>query len=251
MSDIWLACQGDQQKRLIAGQLHRVVENQEQVATLDLVDTLEEQALLEALLEPTKPPPPANTDKLHYLLKTPFRYPPLPWGSRFGGCHEPSLFYGARSLTTALAETAFYRLVFWSGMSIPPPRGRIRSEHHAFQIGYRAARGVQLHLPPFIKYKQQISHPADYHMSRPLGTAMRDAGVDAFEFLSARCSKGGINVALFTPRVLTERRPRRLTPWLCETTADSVAFKNLHNVDGLHHFSREQFLFQGHWPQPQ
>lgn len=57
-----------------------MVESQEQVATLQLVDTLEEQALLEELLESSKPPVPADAEPLHYLLKTPFRYPPLRWG---------------------------------------------------------------------------------------------------------------------------------------------------------------------------
>ena len=57
----------------------------------------------------------------HYLLATPFRYPPLPYGSRFGSRFEPSLFYGARSASTALAESAYYRFVFWSGMATPPP----------------------------------------------------------------------------------------------------------------------------------
>jgi hypothetical protein len=35
--------------------LYRLVENQEQVATLGYVDTLEEQAVLEELLETSKP----------------------------------------------------------------------------------------------------------------------------------------------------------------------------------------------------
>ncbi len=49
----------------IASTLWRLVENQEQVATLGYVDSLEEQALLEALLDETKPPAPPDTEKLH------------------------------------------------------------------------------------------------------------------------------------------------------------------------------------------
>ena len=60
------------------GRLLRLVESQEQVATNSLVRTLAEQALLEDLIEASKPPLPATGHGLHYLLATPFRYPPLP-----------------------------------------------------------------------------------------------------------------------------------------------------------------------------
>lgn len=80
MSEIWRQCKGERHIRPLQGRLVRLVESQEQVATLQLVDTLEEQALLEELLESGKPPVPADAEPLHYLLKTPFRYPPLRWG---------------------------------------------------------------------------------------------------------------------------------------------------------------------------
>ena len=118
--DIWQACAGVEQIIPLRGRLVRLVENQGQVATLQLVDTLEEQALLEQLLESSKPSLPPGDEPLHYLLRTPFRYPPLRWGSRFGRRHEPSLFYAACRLETAMAETAFYRFVLWYGMVEPP-----------------------------------------------------------------------------------------------------------------------------------
>ena len=58
----------------MAGRCWRVVEAQHVVSTLKLVDTLAEQALLEDLLEETKPPVPPECRHLHYLLATPFRY---------------------------------------------------------------------------------------------------------------------------------------------------------------------------------
>ncbi len=54
--DIWTDCEGSAQIRPIQGELYRVVESQEQVATLQYVDSLEEQATLEELLENIKPP---------------------------------------------------------------------------------------------------------------------------------------------------------------------------------------------------
>ena len=50
--------------------------------------------------------------------------------------------------------------------------------------------------------------------------------------------------------VSAEKRPRNLTPWLCETTAEYVAFKHGQAPDQPRLFSWEQFLVQGRLPQP-
>ena len=107
---VWDACNGAQQIGSLKGTLYRLVESQEQVATLGYVDTLDEQALLEEMLESTKPVYREGLMTYHYLLSTPFRYPPLKWGSRFGAVHEPSIFYGGSTVDVTLAESAYYRL---------------------------------------------------------------------------------------------------------------------------------------------
>lgn len=233
----------------IRGRLVRLVESQGQVATLQLVDTLEEQALLEELLETSKPRMPPPAEPLHYLLKTPFRYPPLRWGSRFGRRHEPSLFYGALKLETAMAESAFYRFVLWEGMATPPPSGRILSEHASFEARFQVQKGVRLHLPPFREHAALLD-PQDYSVTQGLGSAMRESGVEAFEYRSARCPQGGINVALFAPSAFTEKRPRNLTPWLCETTLEYVAFKHAQVPDSPRLYRREHYLVDGRLPHP-
>lgn len=248
--NIWQDCDGARQVRPLRGRLLRIVESQEQVATLQLVDNLAEQALLEQLLETSKPPLPDGTEALHYLLKTPFRYPPLRWGSRFGGVHEPSLFYGAARLETAMAETAYYRFLLWSGMLEPPPSGRILSAHASFEVRYQVQRGIQLQLPPFIEYRQLLCDPADYRATQALGRAMREAGVEAFEFQSARCPQQGTNVALFGPQAFAERRPRNVTSWICETTADYVAFKRAQGPDQPRLFRLTAFLVENRLPLP-
>ena len=59
------------ESRLYAHPLWRVVEAQHTASTKRLTDSLEEQALLEAVLEESKPPLPAAVRRLHYLLATP------------------------------------------------------------------------------------------------------------------------------------------------------------------------------------
>jgi len=246
---IWEDCHGEQLIRPLSGLLFRLVESQEQIATLEYVDTLEEQALLEEMLEEAKPPYPEDCDDFYYLLKTPFRYPPLKWGSRFGRVHEPGIFYGGADVQVTLAESAYYRFIFWYSMEDEPVKVKIRSEHTLFLVVYETAKGIQLHLPPFDAYRQELAHPRNYQACQLLGTAMRDAGVAVFEYLSARDHSGGICVGLFTSQGFAEKSPREMSQWLCEVSADEVSFKQIGERE-VSIFSLEQFLFEGELPHP-
>lgn len=210
----------------IEGTLWRFVESQEQVATNSLVHSMDESAVLEQLLEAQKPPYPRGTERLHYLLATPFRYPPLPWGSRFGREWEPGIFYGSCDLQTAQAETAYYRLRFWQGMSVPPPSGVLITQHDSFRANYACATGARLQEPPWSQWQEPLTHRRDYSMSQAAGSWLRQQGIEGFEFQSARCPLKGINVALFKPEGLCSETPMDMQPWLCETTANSVAFSS-------------------------
>ena len=67
------------------GEIWRAVESQFKVSSpmQKLTDTLAEQELLENILERSKPAFPDDCKGFHYLLVTPFRYAPYPYGSRF------------------------------------------------------------------------------------------------------------------------------------------------------------------------
>jgi hypothetical protein len=246
---IWQECDGAQAIRPIAGRLWRLVESQEQVATLELVDTLEEQILLEDMLETSKPAYATHDDGLHYLLKTPFRYPPLPWGSRFGSTHERGIFYAGKSISTALAESAFYRLVFWHSMQAPPVKPVMRSEHTLFSVDYRTPMGIRLQDSPFDRHEAALRHPAEYQPTQQLGQAMREAGVHAFEYLSARDANKGICIGLFDSDVFVQQQPLTIQPWLCQLNANEVSFKANHGTE-LYRFGIEQFLFHDELPRP-
>ncbi|MEQ9462143.1 MAG: RES family NAD+ phosphorylase [Haliea sp.] len=247
---LWESCGGEARTGLVQGRLFRLVESQERVATLGYVDSLEEQALLEELLEHSKPDYPeyCRAD-LHYLLATPFRYPPLPWGSRFGGRHQPGIFYGGCSQRTTLAEAAFYRFVFWHSIQADPPAAILHSEHTLFTVPYRTERGVRLQQSPFDAHRQVLRNPAEYAPTQALGRAMRDAGVEAFEYASARDPEGGSCVGLFTPAPFTRRAPTTLQAWFCELGAEEVAFKPQAGAEVLR-FPLELFLVDGQLPRP-
>jgi len=248
MTDVWGACGSIAEPRRLVGDIVRLVESQEQVATTRLVATLAEQELLESLLESSKPPLPARATRLDYLLATPFRYPPLRYGSRFGSRHEPSLFYGSRAVSTVLAESAYYRCVFWQGMKVPPP-APLRTQHTLFGARLRARRAYSLHLPPFDAYRPELASRSDYAATQQLGRALREAGADAIEYVSARDVEGGLNVALFTPAAFAQPRPTFKEEWFCETRAEQVSFY-ARGDPGLRTFPLSQFAVEGRLPMP-
>ena len=245
---IWNACEGTQHIKRLEGSLYRLVESQEQVATQSLVDTLDEQAVLEELLEITKPSYPDASTELHYLLKTPFRYPPLLWGSRFGRVHEPSLFYGGCSVASTLSESAYYRFVFIHTIEGIPPDSPLRTSHTLFSVGYNTDHGVTLHQPPFNAHKPLLTHPSNYQATQQLGSDMRRAKVKALEYSSARCSDSGLCVALYDPSPFLTHQPDMQESWLCETRPEQVLIKAVGTIP--HRFLLSDFAIDGQLPLP-
>jgi hypothetical protein len=250
VSRIWQACADRIELARLRGTLQRAVESQEQVATRALVDNAAEQELLENILEHSKPPLRAGSERLHYLLQTPFRYPPLRHGSRLGARFEPAIFYASLQERTLLAEAAYYRFWFWFGMVTPPPSLQLITQHSVFHAGYDTTRGLRLQDAPFDAYTDVLRSPDDYAETQALGTAMRAAGVKACQYLSARDRHGGINIAVFLPDVFSPaNRIRRRQEWSCTTTPARVWFVNI-ATRATQEFALEQFLVGGAFPAP-
>jgi len=250
---IWTRCGGKSNARELKCKPWRVTECQWIVATRPLVDTDEEQAVLEQLIDGAKPvlPPGVDFDGLHHLLYSPFRYPPLRHGSRFGGRYERSLWYAAEELRTSFAETAYYRILLFEGTTAKlAPHSMPIS---AFQVGVRTKAGVDLSTAAFKSYVNRICSPVDYTSSQALGSDMRTDGIEAVRFPSARDPDRGINVGLFTPAAFAAKKPLR-TPetWLCTiTAAHDVEFQceRLTGIDSVG-FPRRVFLVDGAFPTP-
>src|SRR5689334_22528797 len=115
-----------------------------------LVDTLEEQALLEQLLDESKPAIPPECRHLHYLLFTPFRYGAVyPTGSRFRRPGvSPGVFYASQQESTAVAELTFRRLLFFAESPATPWPANA-AEYTAFAVSYATRYGIDLTKPPF------------------------------------------------------------------------------------------------------
>ncbi len=78
---------------------------------------------------------------------------------------------------------------------------------------------------------------------------MRDAGIEAFEYRSARDPQQGLNVALFTPDALAAAKPDILDEWLCQTTAERVSYYS-RTGGGIREFPLDTFLVDGELPLP-
>ena len=237
--------------RRLGGKAWRVVEAQHVVSTRKLVDSAEEQEVLERLIDDAKPPLPDTEEfrGLHYLLSTPFRYPPLLHGSRFGTRAEPSLWYGSALPRTAFAETAYYRLLFLEGTTaeIAP----VSVELSLFHVAVRTSKGVDLTRPPFDAKRDVIASPTSYEATQRLGASMRAAGVQAIRFPSARDVKGGKNLALFTPKAFAAKVPGVPEIWYCVATRARVELTKLDIFERRRWtFPRSDFEVDGDLPRP-
>jgi hypothetical protein len=212
------------ERRPLSGACWRIVESQERISTMKLVDTLAEQARLEEIIEASKPPVPPDCRNLHYLLSTPFRYgAPYPKGSRFRRAGmTPGVFYASRTPATAMAETAFHRLLFYAD-SPDTPWPDNPGEFTAFSTRYRTAAGLDLTVPPFDRDRARWAHPTAYEPCQVLADTARIAAVDLLRYQSARDrTPGGINIALLACRAFASKAPVERQAWHIHLGATGV-----------------------------
>ncbi len=202
-----------------AGEVWRFVEAQHRVSTMKLVDSLADQALLEDLLDASKPPVPAECRGLDWLLYTPFRYAARR-ASRYRREGEPrGVFYAAERVETAAAEMAYYRRLFFleSPATILPEGAQ---EMTAFSVGY-AAQAVDLSLPPW-RSDAALNHLSDYTACHQAAEEAREIGATAILYRSVRDPDAGTNLAILRCEAFTDRAPRARETWRFRLTPDRV-----------------------------
>ena len=198
----------------------RIVEAQHRVPTMRLVDTLDEQRVLEDMLEASKPPLPDAAAKLHYLLATPFRYPaPPPVGSRFRGIGDPGVWYGADVVETALAEVAYWRLRFLADSPMTPDL--LPVPHTAFRASV-AGSAIVLSQPPFDRQRRQWEDPVSYDGTQALARVVREAGIALIRYRSVRDPQHRAAVAVLTPKAFRKSSPLEQHTWLIKVGRTQV-----------------------------
>lgn len=214
MLPTWTPSELESESSPLAGKAWRVVEHQHTHATRKLVDTQQEQQLLEDILDASKPVYPDAVVNYDYLLKTPFRYQPVNrYGSRFRRAgSRKGVFYASNTLRTALAETAYYRIRFFQATDselLPRPRAQLT----AFTIEYAATHHVDLTRPPLSRDADSWTSMTSYHATQHFADAARDANIDLITYASVRDDSSGANYAILEPTAFKRREPVDRQTW--------------------------------------
>jgi RES domain len=216
------------------GRLWRLVEAQHRVATLKLVSSLDEQAVLEDILEETKPKVPAECRHLDYLLATPFRYGPYPRGSRFRRAgRTPGVWYGAEAVATAVAEMVFYRFLFFA--EAPDVIWPDAAAEYTAIASRLEGRRLDLTVPPLDRDADHWRHPTDYSACQALADAAREANAQMIRYHSVRARDGSCNVAVLQCAAFADPAPVDRRTWrirlgpfgalaLCDYPTERLAF---------------------------
>ena len=196
----------------------RGVEAQHVVSTMRLVDTAEEQDVLELLLEGSKPPLPPMKEPKHYLLSTPFRYRPQ-HQSRFRRAGTLGVWYGAEELYAACAEVAYWRHRFILD-SVALVRTELLTEHTFFQAEVKG-KAVDLMSPPWVDARPAWIHGSDYAQTHAVGEAAKDAGIQWICYESVR-APGKRCAAVLYVEALEMLEGTSQQTWHCKATREAV-----------------------------
>jgi len=225
----------------------RIVETQEKAATREITDTAEEQSRLELLLDEVKPPVPEDCQGLSYLLMTPFRYPPLRYGSRFGSPWERGIFYGSTALKTACAESAVYFWLFQSGPINMGALETIRDHRTALSVRLASERVLRLETIDFGEQGGELNNPASWGFTQALGKASRALDAEFMTYPSARLNHD-LNVAVLSPKSFACSEPDEQQLWYVRLSKEVCWFGR---PDGESvEFYRKDFEVDGQIPHP-
>ncbi|MFG1399964.1 RES family NAD+ phosphorylase [Roseixanthobacter pseudopolyaromaticivorans] len=235
-SPIWTRVALSSEFQRFDGACWRLVEAQHRVSTLKLTDTLAEQALLEDLVEETKPAIPPECRHLDFLLATPFRYgATYPDGSRFRRAGRTlGIYYAAESPATAVAEMAFYRLLFFAE-SPATPWPSDAAEYTAISTTIGTARLLDLMREPLSQDEDLWTDLTDYSHCQSFADAARAADGDVIRYRSVRDPAQGANLAILRCRAFEKPAPVERQTWrirlslsgvqaLCEFPRQGVEF---------------------------
>lgn len=199
----------------------RGVEAQHVVSTMRLVDTPGEQALLETLLEESKPPAPAMSAPKHFLLFTPFRYRPQ-HPSRFRRGGTLGVWYGAEALYAACAEVAYWRHRFVLD-SAGLVNEDVLTEHSFFQAVVDGL-AVDLMSPPWLAAREAWTHGSDYTHTHEIAAAAAAHHVQWICYESVRAP--GHRCAAVLDVDALDMLPDGVfqQTWYCKANRESVMF---------------------------
>ena len=234
-SNTWMPDELSSSAKPSSGTCWRVVEVQHVVSTAKITDTHAEQAIIESLIDETKPFIPAECEHLSYLLHTPFRYRSILQGSRFRRAYSiEGVFYSSEVVETAVAEMAFYRLLFFAESPATPWPAN-PGEYTAFEAGFATQAAIDLTQPPLSAGRGDWTNLADYTACQQLADAARESGIDVIRYESVREPHHRANLAILRCRAFAQPKEISRQTWrfqidsaglraICEAPPQTLAF---------------------------
>lgn len=232
---MWTSTELASEHRPYCGRVWRVVEAQHRISTNRLATNLDDQHTLELLAEEVKPQIPESAKHLHFLLASPFRYGHSQ-ASRFRRAGEkPGIFYASEKESTAIAESAYWRLRFFaSSPGFAPPS--TTTEYTSFSIKLNVLRGIDLTVPPFVGSAELWNDLTDYSACQELAGAAREARTQSIRTSSVRDAAHRCNIVVLDPTSFAESFPRTGNTWHMRFEAGRLLVLGAFP-------SREQFVF--------
>lgn len=224
----------------------RIVETQEIAATRAVTSSARAQSRLEELLDNTKPDIPADCRFLDYRLASPFRYPPLEYGSRFGSSYERGIFYGSTELETAFAEASVYLWLFQSGIDDLGPLKQLHAERTAFLFSLHKKMAIDLSHDLSPNELAQVCAAQSWQQSQKTGAAYRQANAAYLLYPSARWQNGS-NIAIFSPDAFAHNKPLDSQQWRLQMSNEYCWFSN---GTTAYEFWHRDFAMEGLIPHP-
>jgi len=237
---MWTSTALASEHRTYQGAVWRLVEGQHRISTNRLARDGATQALLEELAEEVKPMVPEGARHLHFLLATPFRYGHKS-ASRFRRANErPGIFYAAEAETTAIAETAYWSLRFFSrSPGFSPPTTTV--EYTSFHVRVATDRALDLTTEPFAKQEADWTAPDDYATCQDLATQAREAQTALIRTLSARADDGQCNVVVLAPEAFEVAMPTIHRTWHFRHQGGRLSVLGAFPSEDRHEFSGAEF----------
>ncbi len=194
------------------GNVWRMIEGQVRPATMRVVDTDAEQAVLEDILEAAKPPVPDPCQHLDYQFWSPFRYGRYPRASRFRRAGPTAgVWYGSEHPLAAVAESAWGALRFFAASKdTPMPRWPVA--YTAVMADIQAGASIDL-MRPEMAGQGKWADPVDYTDCLALADRVRVRGCQAIRYGSVRDPDHRANLAVLDCAAFAQSAPIARQTW--------------------------------------
>ena len=122
------------------------------------------------------------------------------------------VFYAAETPHAAVAEMAFYRLLFFAE-SPDTPWPTNPAQYTAFSAEYKTKKAIDLTKGKYQDDRAKWAHPTDYSHCQTLADAARAAKIEIIRYESVRDPAHGVNLALLSCRTFVSQKPIDLQTW--------------------------------------